>query len=160
MAAPKGNEFWKQRGKHGRSRIIKDHKALLENANQYFQWCDDNPINVYEVHGKDANLVVVPKRRVFQKEAFAIYCGVSQWRTIEDLKNVSKDFTQVITYIETIIRSQKFEGAVIGQFKETIIARDLGLAEKKDITSDGEKLGFISPDTIAKIANKINGNSK
>ena len=36
--------------------------------------------------------------------------------------------------------SQKFEGAASGIFNANIIARDLGLSDKQDITTGGEKL--------------------
>jgi hypothetical protein len=131
MGAPTGNHFWKQRSKHGRDRIINDPNSLEESAIEYFQWCEDNPVQVTEVHGKDASLIVIPKRRVFQKDALALFCGVATWRTIDQLKEISKDFLQVITRIENIIKTQKFEGASIGQFNSNIIARDLGLVDNK-----------------------------
>lgn len=35
--------------------------------------------------------------------------------------------------VETTIYTQKFEGAAVGAFNSNIIARDLGLADKKEI---------------------------
>lgn len=52
----------------------------------------------------------------------------------------SKDFSVVITRIHETIYQQKFEGATIGAFNATIISRDLGLADKKDHTSNGETI--------------------
>lgn len=40
---------------------------------------------------------------------------------------------QVTTRIDEIIYKQKFEGAAVGAFNANIIARDLGLADKKDV---------------------------
>lgn len=40
---------------------------------------------------------------------------------------------EVTTYVEEIIRTQKFEGAAVGAFNANIIARDLGLSDKKEI---------------------------
>jgi hypothetical protein len=65
---------------------------------------------------------------------------VAGWRTIEDLKTRSNDFLQIITRIEDIIYSQKFEGAAVGQFNSNIIARDLKLSDQTDITSGGEQI--------------------
>jgi hypothetical protein len=53
----------------------------------------------------------------------------------------NKDFSEVIHAIEEIIRTQKFEGAAVGAFNANIIARDLGMVDKKDVTSDGKPLG-------------------
>jgi hypothetical protein len=48
--------------------------------------------------------------------------------------------------IEDIIYDQKFTGAVIGIFKENIIARDLGLTDKKEIEHKGIVLNFDKDD--------------
>lgn len=50
------------------------------------------------------------------------------------------DFGGVIRAIGNIIYQSKFDGAVVGLYKENIIARDLGLTEKKEV-SGGLKLG-------------------
>ena len=139
MAAPKGNQFWKLRLKHGRDRIIQDPVMLWENACEYFEWCIENPLIEIDFRGKDIQEVALPKMRVFQKDAFALACGLSQWRTIEDLKNVSDDFLQVVTRIEKTIYSQKFEGSAAGFFNPSIIARDLGLSDNSTVTIETDK---------------------
>ena len=127
MAAPIGNQFWKLRLKHGRDRVIQSPEELWENACEYFEWCDGNPLYSKDWKGKDAMEVDVPLRRVYQKGSFAICCGLSGWEKISDLKDVSDDFRDVVARIEQIIASQKFEGAAVDQFNARIIAQDLGL---------------------------------
>ena len=52
-----------------------------------------------------------------------------------------KDFSSVITRIEQTIYAQKFEGAAVGSFNANIIARDLGLKDKSELTGkDGAPL--------------------
>lgn len=140
MSAPLGNQFWKLRSKHGRDRIITDPQALSDAADEYFQYCIDNPIFQMDIRGKDADTVWIEHPRVFQKDELAVFCGVSQWRVISDLKNLSEDFLQVIMRIESIIASQKFAHASVGMFNANIIARDLGLRDNSDITSGGDPL--------------------
>lgn len=140
MPAPKKNQFWLLRAKHGRDRIIEDPQALSDSADEYFNFCIENPLEVEDYRGNPPKLVKIKKPRVFQKEALAVFCGVSCWRTINDLKDTSKDFLQVITRIENIIKTQKFEYAAIGEFNANIIARDLGLKDSSDVTTGGEKL--------------------
>lgn len=155
MGAPRNNQFWKLRTKHGRDRIIKDPKILLESALEYFKWCEENPIQVAENfntrNGVETHFL--PKRRVFQKPGLAIYLGVGTWQVINDLKNKSKDFLEVIMHIEEIIFNQKFEGASVGQFHPNIIARDLGLIDKKEIEQKTE----MKPIEFTIIKNKSNG---
>lgn len=130
MPAPKGNQFWKNRTKHGRDRIVKSPEALREAADEYFQWCIDNPILQKDYRGKDAIDVYLEHPRVFTKEGVARFCHLAAWREVADLANVNKDFAQVVTHIESTIREQKFTYASIGMFNANIIARDLGLADK------------------------------
>ena len=141
-----GNEFWKLRSKHGRDRLISNPKLLLEAAYEYFAWCYENPLHVIDFRGKDIQEVQLPKPRVFQKSGLARYVGVSKWETIKSLKSVSKDFLETIETIETIIYEQKFEGASVGIFNPSIMARDLKLADNitsaltvKDITKASDK---------------------
>jgi len=133
MSAPKGNQFWKLRGKHGRNKIITDPKALEENAYEYFQWCVDNPIIEIDFKGRDLTEVKIPHPRVFQKRELAIFCGVAKWETIESLKSDNEDFLEIITRIEEIIKSQKFRYATVGMFNQVIIARDLCLKDNSEV---------------------------
>lgn len=137
MPAPKGNQFWKLRLKHGRDRIIKSPEELWDNALEYFRWCDENPIIEIDFRGKNVERVELEKRRPYQKDAFALACDCSSWDVIEALKTVNEDFLAVVTRIERAITLQKYEGAAVGQFNPLIIARDLGLSDQQKHTFDG-----------------------
>ena len=43
MAAPKGNQFWKLRSKHGRDKLFATPDLLWQAACEYFEWCDKHP---------------------------------------------------------------------------------------------------------------------
>jgi len=131
MAAPKGNEFWKLRLKHGRSHAIETAEQLWENFLEYAQWINENPLIEIDYKGKDAIQVEMPKMRPFTKDGFALACGLSEWRIIDEWRD-RKGFSQIITCIEKQIINQKFEGAASGFFNPNIIARDLGLTEKSE----------------------------
>lgn len=139
MAAKKGNQYWKLRSKHGRDKIISEPQSLLDSADEYFQWCIDNPVleEDYKVVGGKLRKVKIAHPQVFQKGALARFCHVSKWETIDDLKNDSKDFLEVIEHIEGIIRDQKFKYATVGMFNSNIVSRDLGLMDKKNIEHSG-----------------------
>lgn len=142
MAAPEGNQFWKIRATHGRKRIIESPEALWESAQAYFKWCDENPLIQIDYRGKDPQPVEIPHPRPYQKGMLAIYCHLSEWRLINDLKGVSDDFSQVVTRIEQIIFNQKLTGASVGFYNSNIIARDLGLVDKKQNEIKGEQRLF------------------
>ena len=129
----KGNQFWKLRLKHGRNHSIATHEELEENFIEYCEWLENNPLIQIDFRGGAAKKVSIPKMRPMTKEGFALACGVNGWEVIEKWKARSNDFNDVITRIEKNIYNQKFEGAAAGFLNPNIIARDLGLVEKKEI---------------------------
>jgi len=137
MAAPKGNSFWKLRSRHGREKIFATPEILWDAACEYFEACVKNPIIKVEWVGGMAKRVNRPIDRPFTLTGMCVFLDVNSKYFIE-LKEREKDsdngFTEVITRIEETIYSQKFSGAAAGIFNANIIARDLGLADKKDIT--------------------------
>lgn len=158
MAAPKGNQFWKLRSKHGRSKLFETPDLLWEAACEYFEWCDKNPWKVVKnkTKGKVKENEESPTQRPYTLTGLMLYCDASEeyWR--EFRKANHKDFLGVITRIETIIETQQFEGAIVGAFNPNIIARKLGLVEKQDITSNNEKisLNVTVIDTRVPLANR------
>jgi hypothetical protein len=138
MSAPEGNQFWKARSKHGRDRVISDPETLANASDEYFEWCEENSIKYNDFRGKDADEVFLEKPRPFTKEGLARFCGLAQWRSIEELKEISQDFSQVVTRIEGIIAEQKYTYAVTGIFNSNIVARDLGLKDSTEAKTDGK----------------------
>lgn len=144
MAAPKGNQFWKLRSKHGRDKLFASPELLLEAAYEYFEWCDNNPfkqdnIELVKVNGVGDEIRREPldKMRPYTLNGLCIYldCSPQYFRNFQDNNKDAEDFMAVITRIQEIIYEQKFTGAASGFFNSNIIARDLGLADKKEIDS-------------------------
>jgi len=138
MPAPKGNEFWKLRSKHGRDAIFTDANKLWDAACEYFQWCVDNPLYSTEFLGKDAEERLVPKIRAFTVVGLCIYLDVNTlyFRDFKESElGKTNDFSQIIARIENVIYSQKFTAAAAGLLNANIIARELGLADKQDVTN-------------------------
>ncbi len=158
MAATKGNQFWKARSKHGRDKIFKTPKVMLDAAFGYFDWVEDNPLTkaiVYqgEVCENPENLM-----RAMTIKGLCIYWGVNSLYLNDfiaglDLKSEDgKGFSVVISTIKEIIETQKFEGASAGLLNPNIIARDLGLADKKELSGSVE-----NPLTL--VIQEISGNT-
>lgn len=141
MPAPKGNKYWEFRDKHGRNHKYTP-EGLWEEALQYFQWVEDNPLweSVLVSKGITVNKgtenettvysTTLPKMRAMTITAFCLYADITL-QTFENYEK-EKDFFGVITRIKDIIYSQKFEGASASLLNPNIIARDLGLSEKVD----------------------------
>jgi len=140
MAAPKGNQFWKLRSKHGRDKLFASPKLLWEAACEYFNWVDGHPwYNVEGIKSGDAagTLMKVPTARPYTLTALCLYLGCSE-NYFREFKRASKEegFLTVIEQIEQTIYAQKFEGAAVGAFNSNIIARDLGLKDKTELSGD------------------------
>lgn len=143
MAAPKGNQFWKLRSKHGRDKLFATPQLLWEAACEYFDWCDKNPLIEIDFKGKDAIKVELPKMRPYTMQGLCIYLGCNtkyffdfEKRINQRKGRISKDFSEIITRIREVVYNQKFSGAAAGFLNPNIIARDLGLSEK--ISGDKE----------------------
>ena len=52
----------------------------------------------------------------------------------------SAEYFGITTRIRDIIYDQKFTGAAAGLLESNIIARELGLVDKKDVTTNGQNV--------------------
>jgi len=133
MPAPKGNRFWEARSKHGRDKIFANEDILWEAACEYFEWVDDNPLmedKVFAFQG-DVTHAPVAKMRAMTLDGLCTFLDICK-RTWDEYRS-REDFLLVITRVESIIRDQKFSGAAADLLNANIIARDLGLADKKEV---------------------------
>lgn len=137
MAAPTGNQFWTLRSKHGRDKIFASPEIMEEAACEYFQWCEDNPLIEIDFKGKDATEVELPKLRAFTIHGLCRYLHVNT-KYFNDFKDANHEgFSEVLTRIMETIYDQKFTGAAAGFLNPNIIARDLGLTDKKELDHKG-----------------------
>jgi hypothetical protein len=142
MTAPKKNEFYKNRKKNGRELIFKTPKELLDKAYEYFEWCDNNPVEKNEAikSGIAAGKIIpIPIRRPYTLGQLCVYIGVSR-DTFKSYEK-RKGFLLVATHIRDIIEANQLEGALVEIYNPNIVARMLGLSEKKEIAGkDGGDL--------------------
>ena len=136
MPAPKGNQFWKERSSHGRDPIFKKPSELWEACKEYFQWVEDNPLNEEKLFCFQGVVTrdSVYKMRAMTITAMCIFLDIDPSTWFDYAKK--EDFSHVTTRVDNIIRSQKFQGAAADLLNANIIARDLGLADKKDISGN------------------------
>ena len=132
-----GNTAWRSRSTHGRNPKFKGPDELDDACNEYFQWVEDNPlIGVESVKFQGfGRTMPMPKMRAMTLDGLCTFLDISDetWRKYRE----KTDFIGVITRVERIIRTQKFEGAAADLLNANIIARDLGLSDKKDVEHSG-----------------------
>lgn len=161
MGAPKNNQFWKQRTKHGRDKIFKTPNDLWLAACEYFEWCDSNPLIEIDYKGKDNEMVNYPRIRAYTIRDLCRFLGVNEMYINQFEATCSKDFSIIITRIRDIIYTQKFQGAAAGMLNPNIIARDLGLTDSKktDITTNGKEITPVEIIFEPKAPNEKDDNS-
>ncbi len=137
MGAPKGNQFWKKRSKHGRKKIYETPEILWKAAVEYFEYTDTRTIDRIDFKGTDVSRVEIHTTVPYTIMSLCIFFDThsSFWRDFKKRckENKEKDFNAIIKRIEEIIYNQKFEGAAAGQYNANIIARDLGLKDSSEI---------------------------
>lgn len=137
MSAPVGNEFWKQRSSHGRKPKFETPDDLQDACLEYFEWVEANPLYEAQAFAYQGKVTMQPvaKMRAMTLAGLCIFLDID--RTTWAEYAAREGFTLVATRVEEIIRTQKFEGASAGLLNPSIIARDLGLADKQDQTIQG-----------------------
>jgi hypothetical protein len=142
MAAPQGNQFWKARTKHGRDKLFASADGLWEACCEYFEWVEANPLWESKLFSYQGEITegIAPKMRAMTIDGMTLFLDVDYetWRRWRE----DEDFRAVVTRAEQVIRDQKFSGAAADLLNANIIARDLGLADKKDLQSTD---GTMSP---------------
>lgn len=136
MSAPKGNQFWKLRSKHGRDKLFLMPELLWDAATEYFQWCNDNPLKEQKLFHYQGVIVKEDsnKMRAYTLSGLCLFldCTEDYFRSFISQDRKNKDnFITVITRIRETIYTQKFTGAAADLLNPNIIARDLGLIDKK-----------------------------
>lgn len=137
MSAPSGNEFWRMRSTHGRKPIFSDADTMWDACCQYFAWVEANPLKEAQAFAYQGNVTVheLSKMRAMTVAGLCIFLDISQqaWGEYRDRKG----FGEVTSRVDEIIRTQKFEGASAGLLNANIIARDLGLSDKSELSGVG-----------------------
>jgi hypothetical protein len=139
--APKGNEFWKLRSKHGRDKIFETPEILEEAVNEYFEETSSRKWTRKDWVGKDAESVTREFETPFTLSGLYVFLQIdeSTW----NLYRKREGFIGVVTRTEQIIRTHQIEGGMVGHFSQNLTARLNNLKEQTDITTQGEKIAPV-----------------
>ena len=130
-------------GRYNNRLLFDTAQQLLDCAAKYFEWIDDNPIEVVEAFPYQGSVSMedMPRARVMTYSGLCAFLGISHdtWQRYR----VREDFHEVVALIDQAIYEQKFTGAAAGIFNASLISRDLGLAEKTTSEISGPNGGAI-----------------
>lgn len=133
-AAPVGNEFWKLRSKHGRDKIIESPEVMLDAVYEFLEHKTNTKLERPEIikGGDFAGTQVDVKIKDYPTlSELAHFLGFMTLKSWYDYKEYD-GFLIVISHAEEIIKTWKLKGAAINVYNQSIVARDLGLVDKKE----------------------------
>ena len=150
MAAPKGNQYWKFHKKHGRD-FAYTPETLWEEALKYLEFMDKSVWNKIEPvkSGDNAGMLIeVPTRTPLTQETFCLFADITDdtFRNYISNEGNYKGFFEVATRIRKIIEANQLEGATVGAYNPSIIARKLGLTDKSEVKVVEEQRLFSDKD--------------
>lgn len=153
----KGNKFWLARSSHGPKPKFASGEALWSACLEYFEWVEANPLQEakpFAFQGK-VTIANVNKMRAMTIGGLCNFLDITEV-TWHEWARGKTDLSYVTTQAVAFIRQQKFEGASADLLNANIIARDLGLADKQELTGkDGGAIKVESPSE--RIAGRIAG---
>jgi len=89
--------------------------------------------------------IPVMRAMTMSQLCFYLNCSESYFRHFKsENKDTNSDFITVIAEIERVVYNQKFQGASANLLNANIIARDLGLIDKSDLTTNGESINLAN----------------
>lgn len=146
-------ELWKaaieqHRNLGGRPRKWKSPDELIDKLEEYCKACAENPILVQDgmrksKDGGQKDEQVLQMNRVARPMTIDGYCnfaGIGDWRRMKQFYSNDEGFADAIALVERVIRDQQVSGAMVGLYRENIVARLNGITDRQDITSEGKRI--------------------
>ena len=131
----------------GRPPKFKTPEELEAKADEYFRWCDANPIRIYKRKDAGANQTAKNGSGVKSQEgeAFAnrpytldglgLWVGIVNWRDFR-ANHANDEFSTVITALEARVRDQQVSGAMVGVYNSNLTARLNGIADTQNVNAN------------------------
>ena len=155
MTRPKNEEdrIWNEVNPFGRkSQTGRGHlrfetpEQLWEEACEYFEWALNTPWKenkAMKMKAGDSDVIEyynTTRPRYLSNVGLCLFLGIQRctygyYQTGRHDKE-GKDYTSVCAVIDDIIHEQKLSGAAAGIFHPMIVARELGLADKQEISHE------------------------
>ena len=156
---PTKERYWMRRSSHGRNPIFSDDDQLRSACYEYFEWVEENPLFEMKPFHHQGIVIQEPvmKMRAMTMQGMCTFLGIGTSTGVDYREK--DDFSEVVREVEAIIYDQKFSGAAADLLNSNIIARDLGLTDKKEGTLSAPGGGpvetkwtveFINADTEGK----------
>ena len=98
---------------------------------------------------KEGNVLQIPKTRPYVVEGLINHIDITNrhWYDIQNeaSSNYRPDLEEVFAWANNILFTQKFTGAAVDDFKEGIVARVLGLGDRRELSGVSHPSGKVDP---------------
>ena len=137
------NKIWEARISPGISPKFKTADDLKAGCVEYFQWSTENPLISKEkvTYQGQGGTFDVPKMRAMTIVGLCNFLGITTttwygWKgELKDQPRMLRsDLLGIIEWAEGVIYQSKFEGAAADLLNANIISRDLGMADRRELT--------------------------
>ena len=130
-----GNRAWEKRSSAGPNPKFETPEQLWSACVEYFEWVEETPLWEDKVMSAGGVPVHTPvaKMRAMTIGGLCLFLDVDR-TTWEEWRSSRPDLSRIITRAEQVIYQQKFSGAAADLLNANIIARELGLAEKSELS--------------------------
>lgn len=110
-------------------------EQFLREAADYFEWVDKHPLLEEKVFQYQGDIVRADqaKMRPYTKQGLCTHLGMPASR-LASYKARGEGWAEAVEMVEQVIYTQKFDGAAAGLLNASIISRDLGLAERTEVS--------------------------
>ncbi len=131
-------ELWQIAKPFGRPAKFKSPQELWEAFLAYTEWSANNPMTVNDTRSQRKSTLKDERSQYKQQVerpltlmAFCLHAGIKrQWADFrKDYAKRSKAFCEVLYAIENTIRGQQVSNALVGNYKENLVARLNGISD-------------------------------
>ena len=124
----------------GLAKNIKTPELLYKHFEDYKKVCKENPKKESIWNSRESKQATLDREVPLTWDGFEVYLFKKKILSrLDDYKSNREErysnFVYIIRAIGLEIYEDKFNGATAGVFQHNIIARDLGLTDKKDLSS-------------------------
>lgn len=142
-----GNRLWELAVPFGRTPIFDTAQELWDACVTYFEWVEENPLwedKLVTFQGV-ATHEPLQKARIMSIRGLCLHLGIVR-ETWYRWRREREEFAVVIDAVESIIWTQKIELAAAELVNPGLVARDLGLADRSEVSGpDGGPIETTQP---------------
>jgi hypothetical protein len=122
MGAPKGNKFAFGSTTNGKPKLWDTPEKFQDAIDEYFAWCDSNPLISIEYNGKEPTECAIPTQRPYTIEGLALRLGTGR-RTLLNYAKAEgyEDYFHIITHAKRKIIDQQITFGLAGTYSHNVL---------------------------------------